>query len=91
MLVWLFNTFHDDEPVVDDSQFKEGNPSHEDVVKVVEEIIVGVEGGVVILIELLHCGVPVDGSRGSSIYNFNKYSLTYLSSWSNLLDMFKNK
>lgn len=62
ILTNLYNTFHDDEPVIDNSQLKEGDTGHENVVKVVEIIIVRVEGGVVILIELLHSGVPVGES-----------------------------
>lgn len=66
-------TFHDDEPVVDNSQLKESDTRHEDVIKVVEVIIVRVQGSVVILIELLHCGVPVHESS-SVCYRSSNYS-----------------
>ena len=73
-----YNTFHDDEPIIDNSQLKEGYASHEDIVKVVKEVIVRIEGGVVLLIELFHCGVPGSGRRGSAICNYIKYLLTFI-------------
>lgn len=47
-------TFHNDEPVVDDSQFKQCHTGHKDVVKVIEIIVVHVHSCVVILVELLY-------------------------------------
>ena len=54
-----FFTLHDDEPIVNNSELKQGNTGHENVVKVIEIIVILVDGSIVRMIVLLHSAITV--------------------------------